>query len=220
MPGTKISQRMRALQLARDCAALGARIRTIHHHTGLRPRELLHLLFNSHTMPPCGRAPNSREWYHRANLVQRIEASIVIANFRRMRHLGFPAPEALVGAYRYYQSMYRPPPRISFDRAFDLAAHTEGLWIAKAPNFRLASCSRCDSEFLDTFAGADTSARPCPFCQLLDRHARDPRLTASFAEPPTASEELIAHLMPVLGAVTDANGETPSNSSSLPPAET
>ena len=34
MPGTKISQRMRALQLARDCAALGARIRTIHHLTG------------------------------------------------------------------------------------------------------------------------------------------------------------------------------------------
>ena len=220
MPGTKISQRMRALQLARDCAALGARIRTIHHLTGLRPRELLHLLFNSHAMPPCGRAPNSREWYHRANLVQRIEASIVIANFRRMRHLGFPAPEALVGAYRYYQSMYRPPPRISFDRAFDLAAHTEGLWIAKTPSFRLASCSRCGSEFLDAFAGADTSARPCPFCQLLDRHARDPRLTASFPEPPTVSEELIAHLMTVPCPVTNANGETLSNSSSFPPAET
>ena len=91
MPGTKISQRMRALQLARDCATLGARIRTIHHLTGLRPRELLHLLFNSHAMPPGGRAPNSREWYHHANLVQRIEASIVIANFRRMRQLGFLA---------------------------------------------------------------------------------------------------------------------------------
>ncbi|MFP5476139.1 MAG: FlhC family transcriptional regulator [Gammaproteobacteria bacterium] len=220
MPGTKISQRIRTLKLAHDCAGLGARIRTIHHLTGLRPRELLYLLFNAHAQPPCGRAPNSREWYHNANLLQRIEASIVIANFRRMRLLGFPAAEALVGAYRYYQSIYRPPPRISFDRAFDLAAHTEGLWIAKLASFRLASCTRCGSEFLDALAGADTMARSCPFCQLVDRHARDPRLTASFAEPPPVSEDLIAHLMTVQGSLTEANGETPSTSPSLPAAET
>ena len=220
MPGTKISPRIRTLKLAHDCAGLGARIRTIHHLTGLRPRELLYLLFNAHAQPPCGRAPNSREWYHNANLLQRIEASIVIANFRRMRLLGFPAAEALVGAYRYYQSIYRPPPRISFDRAFDLAAHTEGLWIAKLASFRLASCTRCGSEFLDALAGADTMARSCPFCQLVDRHARDPRLTASFAEPPPVSEDLIAHLMTVQGSLTEANGETPSTSPSLPAAET
>lgn len=220
MLGTKISQRMRALKLAHDCAELGARIRTIHHLTGLRPRELLYLLFNAHSPPPCGRAPNSREWYHNANLLQRIEASIVIANFQRMRHLGFPAAEALVEAYRYYLSMYRHPPRISFDRAFDLAAHTAGLWIAKDSSFRLTLCTHCGSEFLDALGGTDTSARPCPFCQLVDRHARDPRLTASFAEPPPVSADLIAHLTPVLAAPVDADGETPSTSSSLPPAET
>ena len=134
MPGSKISQRVRALQLAHDCAALGARIRTIHHLTGLRPRELLYLLFNAHAMPPCGRAPNSREWYHNANLLQRIEASVVIANFQRMRHLGFPAPEALVGAYRYYQSMYRPPPRISFDTALPLLPITRSTRPRSAPH--------------------------------------------------------------------------------------
>lgn len=57
MPGSKISQRVRALQLAHDCAALGARIRTIHHLTGLRPRELLYLLFNAHAMPPLRQGP-------------------------------------------------------------------------------------------------------------------------------------------------------------------
>lgn len=220
MSGSKISQRMRALKLAHDCAALGARVRTIHHLTGLRPRELLYLLFNAHAPPPCGRAPNSREWYHNANLLQRIEASVVIANFQRMRHLGFPAAEALIEAYRYYLSMYRPPPRISFDRAFDLAAHTAGLWIARDSSFRLTLCTRCGSEFLDALGGTDTSARPCPFCQLVDRHARDPRLTASFAEPLPVSTDLIAHLTPVLAAPTDADGETPSTSPSLPPAET
>lgn len=219
MPGSKIRQRMRALKLAHDCAMLGARVRTIHHLTGLRPRELLYLLFNSLAPPPCGRAPNSREWYHSANLLQRVESSIVISNFQRMRRLGFPAPEALIGAYRYYQSMYRPPPRISFDRAFDLAAHTEGLWIAQEPSFRLVACPRCGGEFLDALGGTETCARPCPFCQLIDRHARDPRLTASFSAPPPASEAMIAHLMPHVRSFAQANGETPSISASFPAAE-
>ena len=98
---------MRMLALARDCATLGARIRTIHHLTGLRPRELLHLLFSGQALPPRGRAPDSREWYHGANLPHRIEASVIVANFGRLRQLGCPAAEALVEAYRYYQSMHR-----------------------------------------------------------------------------------------------------------------
>lgn len=83
MPGTKIGHRMRMLALARDCATLGARIRTIHHLTGLRPRELLHLLFSGQALPPRGRAPDSREWYHGANLPHRIEASVIVANLDR-----------------------------------------------------------------------------------------------------------------------------------------
>lgn len=220
MAGTKISQRMRALKLAHDCAALGARVRTIHHLTGLRRREILYLLFNKQDRPPCGRPPNSLEWYHKANLPERVEASVVIARFQRTRHLGFPAAEALVDAYRYYLPMYRPPARISFDRAFDLAAHTAGLWIAKDSSFRLASCSRCGSEFLDALGGTDTTAMPCPFCQLVDRHARNRRRRASLAEPLPVSKDLIAHVTPVLSAHIRADGETPFTLPSLPPGET
>lgn len=219
MPGSRINQRMRALALARDCAQLGARIRTIHHLTGLRPRELQYLLFNAHTLPPRGRAPDSREWYHSANLLCRTEASIVIANFVRLRHLGFQGAEALVAAYRYYQSMYQPPWRISFDRAFDLAAHTEGVWIAKSPSFLLNACQRCGSEFLDTLGATDSAARPCPFCQLLDRHGRDPRLTAAVAIVPPISEDIMVHLGPALEA-PQANGDIPATSPSLPAAKT
>ena len=215
MPGTKIGHRMRMLALARDCATLGARIRTIHHFTGLRPRELLHLLFSGQALPPRGRAPDSREWYHGANLPHRIEASVIVANFGRLRQLGCPAAEALVEAYRYYQSMHRQPLRISFDRAFDLAAHTEGLWIAKAASFQLASCPRCGSEFLDTLGGMDTASRSCPFCQLLDRHGRDPRLTASYVVPPPISADIIVHLAPIRGA----DGETPVTPAPLPTAK-
>ena len=59
-----------------------------------------------------------------------------------------------------------------------------------------------------------------PSCVLGYSKRITERLTASFAEPPPASEDLIAHLMPVLGSITDANGETPSTSPSLPPAKT
>ena len=58
MPGTRVNQRVRALALARDCALLGARVRTIHHLTGVRPQELMHLLFVGGAQPPRGRAPD------------------------------------------------------------------------------------------------------------------------------------------------------------------
>ncbi|WP_265584306.1 FlhC family transcriptional regulator [Burkholderia vietnamiensis] len=182
---------MRALELARDCAALGARVRTIHHLTGLRPRELLHLLFTDSEPPPRGRAPDTREWYHNANLLYQTEASVVIANFRRLRCMGFAATEALISAYRYYQSVYRPPYRTSFDRAFDLAAHTEGRWIAKSPSFHVLMCPRCGSEYLDAVGAEVSSDCHCPFCRLVDRHERDPRLTASFPGAPPASSEAV-----------------------------
>ena len=184
MPGTRVNQRVRARALARDCALLGARVRTIHHLTGVRPQELMHLLFVGGAQPPRGRAPDTREWFHHANLLYRTEASIVVANFQRLHHMGFGAVEALIAAYRYYQSVYRPPNRISFDRAFDLAAHTEGLWIAKTRSFRIALCPRCGSEYLDAVGGEGTAVRACPFCQLLEKHGRDPRLTAFVASMP------------------------------------
>ena len=207
---------MRALALARDCAALGARIRTIHHLTGLRPQELLHLLFTDLDPPPRGRAPDTREWYHSANLVNRTEASVVVVNFRRLRHMGFAAAEALVAAYRYYQSVYRPPHRISFDRAFDLAAHTEGIWIAKSSSFHVRSCLRCGSDFLDALGADGATDRHCPFCRLVDRHERDPRLTASFRGTPPASHPDIVAWLQCIEAQNRANAETPTTSPAIP----
>ena len=99
MQAARIDQRLRAWELARDSARLGARIRTIHHLTGLRPRDLLYMLFSTHTSPPRGRAPDTREWYHNANLLYRIEASIVIANFQTQFGLDWGAMTALAILY-------------------------------------------------------------------------------------------------------------------------
>lgn len=191
-PTPRVELCMRTLALARDCAALGARVRTIHHLTGLRPRDLHRLLFTEHAPPPRGRAPDTRDWYHTANLLCRIEASVIVSNFRRLRVMGFSAADALVASYRYYQSVYRPPYRISFDRAFDLASHTEGLWIAKSSVFQVQQCLRCGSEYLAAIGAAPRADRLCPFCQLINRHERDPRLTASVAVPVDGSSEAIS----------------------------
>ena len=95
---TRIERRMRALAMAKECADLGARVRTIHHITGIGTRELVRLLFTEHKLPPRGRAPDTREWCHAANLLSRTEASVIASNFHRLRCMGFGAGEALVCA--------------------------------------------------------------------------------------------------------------------------
>lgn len=195
---TRIERRMRALALSRDCAVLGARVRTIHHITGLGARELLRLLFADREAPPRGRTPDTREWYHGANLLCRTEASVIVANFRRLREMGFAAGEALVCAYRYYRSVYQPPHRISFDRAFDLTSHTEGIWITRAPSFSLVECPACGREFLDTWGALASTNRQCPFCRLIRRVELDPRVRASFPNPVPLARETALQWMQLL----------------------
>lgn len=195
-PPLRVDRQLRALQLAKDCAALGARVRTIGHLTGLPPRELLRLLFPDREHVPRGRPPDSPEWYHGANLLYRAEASIVVALYRRLRDGGFAAAEALVAAYRHYSSVCEPPQRISFDRAFDLAAHTDGLWLTSVQSFSLVACPTCHSEYLAAYGSAPRSNDECPFCKLVQRYGTDQRVQASFPVrplPDLSEIELGAH---------------------------
>lgn len=197
-PPLRVDRQLRALQLAKDCAALGARVRTIGHLTGLPPRELLRLLFPDRENVPRGRPPDSPEWYHGANLLYRAEASIVVSLYRRLRDGGFAAAEALVAAYRHYGSICEPPQRISFDRAFDLAAHTDGLWLTSVQSFSLVACPSCHSEYLAAYGSAPRSNDECPFCKLVQRYGTDQRVQASFPVrplPDLSELELGAHLL-------------------------
>lgn len=205
----RIDRRVRALALSRDCAELGARVRTIHHITGMGSRELLRLLFSEHNPAPRGRAPDTREWYHAANMLSRTEASVIVSNFHRLRALGFGAGEALVCAYRYYRSVYQTPHRISFDRAFDLASHTDGLWVASTPSFTLVACDICGSEFLDSFVGEAAASGACPFCRLVHRAEIDPRVRDSFPRPPPIDQRIANLLGP--SPHQEADAESPPN---------
>jgi flagellar transcriptional activator FlhC len=191
----RIEQRLRTLALARDCALLGARVRTIHYLTGLPLRELKQLLFAANVEPPRGRPPDTRDWYHVASLPHRVDASILVATFERLRAQGFGAAEALVAAYRYYRSLRGDAARIGFDRAFDLAANTAGLWITRTACFRIKRCPKCH-EFLDgltvtTATNAATGATACPICKLVERVPRDARLAAALHSLPAPAERAI-----------------------------
>jgi hypothetical protein len=180
---SRIDARIRSLALASDCAQLGARVRTIQHLSGVHPSEIVRLLFSKRHPPPCGRPPDTREWYHRTSLSERIEASVIAVNFMRQRIRGFAGAESLVDAYRCYRTLFGARYHISFDRAFDLASHTAGLWIARAQCFHIASCARCGCDFLDALGASRSCDRNCPFCAQLQRHSR-PRSLLAVAPAP------------------------------------
>lgn len=169
-----------ALALAKECVALGARIRTVGYVTGLPHGQLTHLFFSDCTLAQRGRAPDSPEWYHSANLLNRTEASIFISVYRRIRDLGFGPTEALVSGYRHYLMVCRNHPRIHFDRAFDLASHMDGLWTVRTPSFSLVTCPVCTSQYVTSISARPTTNHECPFCKLVKRFQRDPRIQTSF----------------------------------------
>ena len=64
---------IRALQLAKQCVDMGARIRTVSRITGLE-LPMLRSLFYQDTSSAPGRWLESSDWYHRSSVVDRAEA--------------------------------------------------------------------------------------------------------------------------------------------------
>src|SRR5574338_634864 len=82
---TRGDRHLRAIQLAKQLAALGARLKTIHLITGIPPRQVQALFFPDPRSIPRGRAPDSAEWYHGANLILRADACLIGAKYRQLR---------------------------------------------------------------------------------------------------------------------------------------
>lgn len=177
---TRGDRQLQAMQQAKQLAELGARLKTIHVVTGMPPRQVHSLFFPDAQTIPRGRAPDSPEWYHSANLILRTDACLIGAKFRQLRIQGLTAGEALILAYRAYQSATEPPCRISLDRAFNLVSYIDGIWLARAPTLTILTCPGCGCEFL---AAVGTIVRPgkaCPFCKLLERFHVDHRIQSAY----------------------------------------
>lgn len=112
-PVRHAERQLQRLGLARECAQLGARLRTIEIVSGLHQRQILRLLHADHCVPPRGRSPETPEWYHGGTLLDRTEASVFASLYRRLRGLDFDPAQALLGAYRHYRGICRRTPRLS-----------------------------------------------------------------------------------------------------------
>lgn len=182
---TRGDRHLHAVQLAKQLAALGARLKTIHLITGIPPRQVQSLFFPDPRSIPRGRAPDSAEWYHSANLILRTDACLIGARYRQLRNQGLAAGEALVFAYRAYQGATLPPYRISLDRAFNLVSYIDGIWLTSAPALSVLTCSRCGCEFIAALGTVAHRGEACPFCKLLERFHLDHRIQASYPARPT-----------------------------------
>lgn len=179
---TRGDRHLQAVQQARELALLGARLKTIHAVTGLPPRQVQSLFFPDSNTIPRGRAPDSAEWFHGANLIVRADACIVGVKYHQLRQQGLSAAAALLCAYRAYQSVTRQPSRISLDRAFNLASHIDGIWLARSPAFTVSRCHLCGCDHLAAIGTPLLTHAECPFCKLLARIDHDPRIQASYRD--------------------------------------
>lgn len=209
---TRGDRHLRAVQLAKQLAALGARLKTIHLVTGISPSQAQRLFFTDARTIPRGRAPNSAEWYHGANLILRTDACLIGAKYRQLRSQGLSAGEALVLSYRAYQAVTAPPYRISLDRAFNLVSYIDGIWLARAPALAVLTCPNCGCEFLAAVGSVAHQGDPCPFCKLLERFHVDHRIQASY--PARATIDMTGRLLglpvPFQQRCLRADGDSPA----------
>ena len=196
---------IKALKLAKKCAEHGARLRTVAYVTGLPHSQLNQLFFPDRQLAQRGRPPDSPEWYHGTNLLNRTEASIVTSIYRRIRELGFGPAEALVSGYQHYLGVCNNPARISFDRAFDLASHLDGLWIVLTPSFSLATCPVCKCQYVTAVGVLPATNCECPFCKLVSRYRRDPRIQISFPLSPLPDMKAMQSSLLVLSPYMTGN---------------
>jgi flagellar transcriptional activator FlhC len=209
---TRGDRQLRAIQLAKQLAALGARLKTIHLITGIPPRQAQQFFFPDAGTIPRGRTPDSAEWYHGANLILRADACLIGAKYRQLRDQGLAAGEALVFAYRAYQAATLPPYRVSLDRAFNLVSYIDGIWLARAPTLSVLTCPDCGCEFVAAAGTVVHPGEPCPFCKLIERFHIDHRIQASYPVHPAVNmtERQLGMLALFQELDPAAEGDTPS----------
>jgi hypothetical protein len=128
-----------------------------------------------------GRLPASADWLmDKTNCVVRAELSIFASIFTRITDQGFAPSDAIVAAYKLYIGSCAGHPRVSFDRAFDVACHLKGMWVHPTASIALYACPRCNSLYLSSIGNQMAHRHGCVFCRLLARYDKDQRIQASF----------------------------------------
>lgn len=176
-----IERHIRTLSLAQACMQLGARLGTTSFITGLSHCELSKLYLPGEHIFRCGRPPASPHWLiDKTNCVVRAELSIFASIFIRITDQGFAPGDGVVAAYKLYVSACADHPRVSFDRAFDVACHLKGMWTHPTVSLGLYPCSHCGSLCIASIGDRTAQRHGCVFCHLLERYDKDHRIQANF----------------------------------------
>lgn len=154
--------RLRSLQTARRCAALGACQRTIAHLTGLTTGYILRAAFNEAHPAPRGRPSYCEEFVLDSNIQTQAEVSLFAARYRRLAREQFAPDEALLAAYQHHISTF-PASTLSFDAAFFVVARLDGIWASRSRLLDLVTCTRCGNDHVVAI-GSNPSGS-CPICR-------------------------------------------------------
>jgi flagellar transcriptional activator FlhC len=200
---------LRALDLARQAAAWGARPQTVARLTGLRLTEIKSLLYPATVPPRRGRYPTSADWYHWAKNLHRMEACVVMSLYSQLRLCDVEPAEALVGAYRAYSDVYRDARRIEFDRAFDLASHLEGAWCSRPPSFTQLRCDNCGGLILASAGTTRSPAAQCPLCKTVRSYPLDARIRYSLRHVARGDSRRIAAAVRSFSLAQDTSPTAP-----------
>ena len=161
------ARRWRTLALAREAVELGARVAVTSAFTGVPRAEVQRLFYGrSITGRSPGRIPYSPYWYVTESLFVQIQSAFFHASFRTLRELGHPPAEALVAAYKHYRRHFGHDLRLSFDRAFELVTHLDGLWAKDPPRLMTIVCRGCRATYLSPRGDEPVGTGECPFCKV------------------------------------------------------
>jgi flagellar transcriptional activator FlhC len=166
LPSSK-ARHWHALQLAKQAVEFGARLSIVTAFTGISKPELERLFCDTERpRTSTGRHPWSPYWFLTNSIVIEIQAAVFYGCFRRIRQLGHPASDALIAAYRNYLRLFSHDPRLSFDRAFELITHIEGIWTEIKPSLMTVACSDCKSAYIMSRREDAVGSGQCPFCKV------------------------------------------------------
>lgn len=161
---TEIHHHVEAMQLAIEAAEFKARPPIIEALVGIKISTALQIYKQVNgCSAPRGQLPNEPTYYIKTPQ-RHMDSVWFIKTYLLLRSGGEPLAPAAVKAYRCYDKIVQAGRReriISFDRAYYLIRHVE---VSKVLN--LATCSRCDSDFLYRDLELPDENKYCPVCNF------------------------------------------------------
>lgn len=184
--GSPSAYSLRALETARQCVMLGARLRTIAHITGLTPGYILRAVYCERYPAPIGRPQYSEDFFFKTTRRLQAEACFLATHYRRLTSEGFRQADALIAAFRHHRAT-QPESTLGFDQAFFLISRLDGIWAATKSGLSFVECLNCRSPYLAPHGMPQRDS--CPVCRTDWRLKSRARARVRMSTPPALAAD-------------------------------